>query len=99
MTERAKTTVIHRLSTAGYSSSYGALVYTVALLGTNPGQLELASDEEQHEWLGYRKGLRAALACLAMHEKGLDPATVATTVGQHLFEAHLDLWLRPGTSE
>jgi hypothetical protein len=91
MADEAKAAIIGRLLDQGYTTSYGTLIHLTALMGPDPEALEPQDDEERYEWRGHYKGLRAALACLAMHEKAVGPESAAALVGHHVTEAITEL--------
>lgn len=91
MAEEAKAVIIKRLTDQGYTSGYGTLLFLTAYLGADPESLEPENAEERFEWRGHFRGLRAALACLAMHERQLEADAAATVVGWHIADAIEDL--------
>jgi hypothetical protein len=75
-----------RLLSAGYSSSYLALLGLAATLTFDAGQFFPAGDagrRDQGEWHGYHRGLQTSLACLVMHETGSNPRQAALLVADH----------------
>lgn len=91
MADIPKSVILSRLAAEGFSASYGALLFQVALVGTDAETLEPESDEEHFEWRGHLSGLRSALMCVAMHEVELDPEAAAAAVRKHLEDAARDL--------
>jgi hypothetical protein len=87
MAETPKSTVLRLLSKDGFSESYGALLFMAVLVGTDADALRPETDAERHEWRGHLQGLRAALACLAMHEVKLAPEAAAAAVQKHIEDA------------
>ncbi|WP_194904515.1 hypothetical protein [Catenulispora rubra] len=91
MVQRVKASTLDRVMEEGYTESYGALVYLAAVIGTDPESLCPSGIEERLAWGGHLKGLRAALLCLAMHERGIGPEAAALAVSHHLEDATSDL--------
>jgi hypothetical protein len=87
MTDTAKTRILKAVTDQGHSESYGVLLHTAALLGPDVKDLEPESAEELSEWLGFSKGLRSALFCLAMYEKRTNPESAVLIVSEHLKQA------------
>lgn len=78
----------------GHTDSHGALLHLVGLMGHDPETPEPQSEEERFNWQGHLEGLRAALLCLAMHERQLDPASAVVVVDDQLEQARAVL-VRP----
>ncbi|WP_194891961.1 hypothetical protein [Catenulispora pinisilvae] len=91
MVQRVKAATLNRVTEEGYTDGYGALVHLAAVIGTDPEGLSPKSDEERFAWGGHLKGLRAALLCLAMHERGIAPEPAALVVSRHIEDAMSDL--------
>jgi hypothetical protein len=85
----AKSALLRRLEGDGFSEGYGSLLFLATLLGTDAEDLRPKNDEERFEWRGHLRGLRAALACLAIHDASLTPGEAAAVVEEHLAEAAL----------
>lgn len=96
MTQSGRTATLNRVREEGYTDSYGALLHLTAVVGSDPDALKPVSAEEQAEWRGHIKGLRAALVCLAMHERHAEPEAVALVVDRHIEDAVEDLKHRGG---
>lgn len=80
----------------GYTAGYGALLHLFVLMQLDPEIPKPRSDEERVNWQGHLEGLRAALLCLAMHERTLDPESAARAVDQQVEQARAELErLRP----
>ncbi|NUR02640.1 MAG: hypothetical protein HOY79_40750 [Streptomyces sp.] len=77
MADTAKSSTISRVTEEGYISSYGTLLYLTASMGPEPRHLEPDTPMELAVWHGHFQGLRAALLCLAMHERQLAPKAAA----------------------
>lgn len=91
MADTAKAVILRRLVDEGHSEGYGALVHLTALMEINPDEMMPETVQERHEWSGHFKGLRSALACVAMQERKLRPRKAAEVVGGHIAEAIKDL--------
>jgi hypothetical protein len=79
-----------------HTDGYGAVLHLVVLMELDPEIPEPQSDEERANWQGHLEGLRAALLCLAMHERALDPESAAMFVDEQLEQARAELQrLRP----
>jgi len=91
MVQRVKASTLDRVVEEGYSESYGALVYLAAVIGTDPEALRPKGIEERLAWGGHLEGLRAALLCLVMHERGIGAEAAALVVSQHVEDATSDL--------
>ena len=80
----------------GHTDGYGALLHLVVLMQLDPEIPKPRSDEERANWQGHLEGLRAALLCLAMHERTLDPESAARAVEEQVEQARAELGrLRP----
>lgn len=84
MADNAKSLILNAVVGQGHSTSYGALLHKASLLGLEPNALEPESDEELAEWRGYFEGLRAALGCLVMHERRIEPELAPGVVDDQL---------------
>lgn len=98
MAQSGRTATLHRVMEEGYTDSYGALLYLTAVMGSDADALAPASAGEENEWRGHLKGLRAALLCLAMHERRAEPEEVALVVGRHIEDAMDGLKYRDSAS-
>jgi hypothetical protein len=75
-----------RLLSAGFTTSYLALLGLAATLTFDAGEYFPAGQEARRdlsEWHGYHRGLQTALACLIMHETGSNPRQAALQVCEH----------------
>lgn len=75
-----------RLLSAGFTTSYLALLGLAATLTFDAGEYFPAGQEARRdlsEWHGYHRGLQTALACLIMHETGSNPRQAALQVSEH----------------
>ncbi|OLE21184.1 MAG: hypothetical protein AUG49_22680 [Catenulispora sp. 13_1_20CM_3_70_7] len=97
MADSKKTATLKRVMAEGHTGSYGTLLHLTAVMGSDPEKLEPESIRERIEWCGHFKGLKAALLCLAMYERKLDPNSAARIVNQHIREAMKDLEQGDGT--
>lgn len=79
-----KAAICRQIMNEGFSESYALLIHLLALMGSDPVALEPENDEELAEWRGHLKGLRAALFCLAMHERRIGPESAALVVKLHI---------------
>ena len=84
MCESAKASILNRFMQDGHTYGYGALLHLIALMELDPKAPKPQSDEERANWQGHLEGLRAALLCLAMQERTLDPASAAMVVDEQL---------------
>lgn len=87
MSEPAKAAICNSVVGQGHTDSYGALLYLVALMGTDSTALEPESDEELANWEGHFSGLRAALVCLAGHERKIGPTSAVAVIERQLEDA------------
>ena len=87
MAESGKAATLGRVMEEGYTDSYGALLHLTAVMVSEPKALHSTNDEELIEWRGHFHGLKAALLCLAMHEKQITPKDAALAVIRHIEDA------------
>lgn len=91
MAENRKTATLNRVMAEGHTGSYGTLLHLTADMGLDPETLNPEGIRERIEWCGHFKGLKAALLCLAMYERNLDPEAAARVVNKHIRDAMKDL--------
>lgn len=91
MAESAKDRILKRVVEEGHTDSYCALLYTAAVMGSDPKALGPASSSEFTRWSGHLDGLRSALLCLAMYERRLGPEEAAEVVDLHFLDAMDDV--------
>jgi len=82
--ERGKNLISKAVVEQGHTDGYGALLHLVGLMELDPETPKPRSDEERANWQGHFEGLRAALLCLTMHERELDPESAAVAVDEQL---------------
>lgn len=87
MADSKKTATLNRVMEEGYTSSYGTLLHLTASMGPEAKRLRPNSALELAVWHGHFTGLRAALLCLAMHERQLASKAAAQVVRRHLDDA------------
>ena len=84
MVESAKAATIKRVMEEGHTGGYGTLLHLTAVMGLGPEAFYSTHGEEFSEWCGHFKGLKAALLCLAMYERQIDPEEAALAVNRHI---------------
>lgn len=87
MAESRKAATLGRVLEEGHTESYGTLLHLTAVMGAEPKALHPTNDEERIEWHGHFNGLKAALLCLAMHERQITPKEAALAVCRHIEDA------------
>jgi hypothetical protein len=90
VSEHVKEIITKRLTAAGFSESYGAVVHLLALMKSDPTTLQAEHGVELAVWRGHFEGLRSALHCMVMVEKKTGPKSTARIVSEHLAEALAD---------
>lgn len=90
MAESGKAATLGRVLEEGYTESYGTLLHLTAVMGSAKA-LHATTNEERIEWRGHFNGLKAALLCLAMHERQITPKEAALAVCRHIEDAMDDL--------
>ena len=91
MAESGKAATLERVMEEGYTDSYGTLLHLAAVMGSGPEAFYSSHGEEFAEWCGHFKGLKAALLCLALHERQIGPEEAALVVNRHIDDAMDDL--------
>ncbi|MEY9895749.1 hypothetical protein ABIA35_008088 [Catenulispora sp. MAP12-49] len=91
MAKSTKDRILKRVLEEGHTDSYGTLLYTAAVMGSDAIELGPDSSVELTTWSGHLEGLRSALLCLAMYERKFGPEKAAEVVNKHIEDAIDDL--------